>query len=239
MKYAILADIHGNVTALDAVLRDCKKEQITQFILLGDLFTKGSDPSGVFERLKNLDIKVNVLGNTEEWLFNKAKSARETAMAGYVRESISLDAAAFIDSMQPVCVLQCLGKQLLFIHDRNQLLFVQENQYLSFVYDKMQIDLEINDRLSNSDIVISGHTHIPADELMNQKRFFNPGSVGMPYDGQQNACYGILEVKDQICLSCRNVPYDYKAEIKRAKKNEIPCIQEYCSILESGRKQLA
>ena len=46
-RIALLADIHGNSTALKAVLKDCRQNHIQKFILLGDLFTKGPDPAGV------------------------------------------------------------------------------------------------------------------------------------------------------------------------------------------------
>ena len=83
-RIALLADIHGNSTALKAVLKDCRQNHIQKFILLGDLFTKGPDPAGVFRQLQRLPTLAAVAGNTDDWLLAAGGlTARQAALTAF------------------------------------------------------------------------------------------------------------------------------------------------------------
>ncbi|MEK3917974.1 metallophosphoesterase [Paenibacillus sp. FSL H7-0331] len=67
MKLAILSDIHGNLTALDAVLNDVAYESVDKIICLGDIAYKGPEPSECVSKIQKLDISC-VYGNTDLYL---------------------------------------------------------------------------------------------------------------------------------------------------------------------------
>lgn len=66
MKYAILADLHANLEALDAVLRDQKAQGCTHMACLGDVVGYGADPKECVEIIRALNIPV-VKGNQDEY----------------------------------------------------------------------------------------------------------------------------------------------------------------------------
>ena len=71
MKTALLADIHGNPVALDAVLRDATDIEVDSYVINGDLVAIGHDPVGVLERLTKLPKTVYLRGNTDRYVVNE------------------------------------------------------------------------------------------------------------------------------------------------------------------------
>ena len=55
MKYAIISDIHGNITALDAVIMDCKKHNVNTYLFLGDYYGEFSSMNDVISRLRGIN----------------------------------------------------------------------------------------------------------------------------------------------------------------------------------------
>jgi len=71
MKTAIIADIHANLHALDAVLADAARRGVTQFLCLGDVVGYGPHPEACVEKLRTLGIPT-VLGNHDKWATAKS-----------------------------------------------------------------------------------------------------------------------------------------------------------------------
>ena len=69
-KIALLSDIHGNVTALEAVLADAKKEQVTDYWFLGDLLAPGTGRRKIIDLMATLPISLQVRGNWEDSIWN-------------------------------------------------------------------------------------------------------------------------------------------------------------------------
>ena len=65
-KIAILSDIHGNTTALEAVIADARKLEATEYWLLGDIFLPGPGANDLVALLKELPIKASVRGNWDD-----------------------------------------------------------------------------------------------------------------------------------------------------------------------------
>ena len=68
MKYAIISDVHGNLTALLEVLRDAEKRGIDRFILAGDYCLSGAWPNECIEVLRGIPDKKIIRGNEERYL---------------------------------------------------------------------------------------------------------------------------------------------------------------------------
>ena len=69
-KIALLSDIHGNTTALEAVLADAKKEQVTDYWFLGDLLAPGTGRRKILDLMATLPISLQVRGNWEDSIWN-------------------------------------------------------------------------------------------------------------------------------------------------------------------------
>jgi predicted phosphodiesterase len=65
-RVALLADIHGNAVALEAVLRELERQRIDQVIRLGDVFATGPQPQAVLASMRRLGCPV-VMGNADAW----------------------------------------------------------------------------------------------------------------------------------------------------------------------------
>src|SRR5262245_45091392 len=78
MRIALIADIHGNRVALDAILDDMRGEQVDQTICLGDVAAFGSQPAEVVSRLRDMGCPV-VMGDTDaSLLWPEAPAIDET-----------------------------------------------------------------------------------------------------------------------------------------------------------------
>src|SRR5690625_1028392 len=67
MKLAFIADIHGNVTALEAVLNDIKQRDVDQIYVLGDICYRGPEPQTSLDKVRLLNVDV-IKGNADEWV---------------------------------------------------------------------------------------------------------------------------------------------------------------------------
>jgi len=65
-KIAILSDIHGNVTALEAVIADAKAQGVSEYWLMGDIFLPGPGANDLVALLKELSITTSVRGNWDD-----------------------------------------------------------------------------------------------------------------------------------------------------------------------------
>ena len=68
VSIAILADVHGNSLALDAVITDARGVGADRFWLLGDQVAMGPDPVGTVQRLRRLDPEFRITGNTDRYV---------------------------------------------------------------------------------------------------------------------------------------------------------------------------
>src|SRR5215211_252104 len=104
MRIGLIADIHGNVMALDAVLDKMGRDDVDQIVCLGDVAALGPQPGTVIVRLRDLGCPC-VLGNTDAWLLPdpplSAEPATTVAVAGLTRwcaEQLSDADVAFLRS---------------------------------------------------------------------------------------------------------------------------------------------
>ena len=94
MRVALLSDIHGNLTAFEAVLADTQTASIDQVIFLGDAATLGPHANEVVELLRGLNCPC-VLGNHESYQLNLAQFLRDDH-AEWAKETIAWSVVAAI-----------------------------------------------------------------------------------------------------------------------------------------------
>jgi diadenosine tetraphosphatase ApaH/serine/threonine PP2A family protein phosphatase len=206
---ALLYDVHGNLPALEAVLDDCPAER---FLLGGDHVGFGAWPRETAERLRALDADW-IRGNVDRWLVD-APDAPE-AMTGVIERSRELageqlcrELAALPESATHAGVLYCHASPL--------------SDMDSFLPEPSDSDVE---RLMGVEArrVVFGHTHLQfRREGPGGIDLLNPGSVGIPLDGDRRAAYALVHDDDRIEL--RRVEYDWRAAARevREKVGELP-----------------
>jgi predicted phosphodiesterase len=221
VKYAILSDIHANVTSLKAVLTyiDTKYvEQEVKFILLGDFINYGPRPNETIEILKRLNLFAVIIGNHEDSLihneYSRFSSQRGIDSLKYTDSLLNPESKAFIE-------LNKLGVKEIVVENKKVLLV--HGDLTDIFWGKMtraEMEKEI---YSSFDFVFSGHTHIPFfseifyDSHRQQYRFkkktifVNPGSLGQPRNHNNMAQFCIVDFSSES-LYFEKVSYDIKLE---------------------------
>lgn len=222
MRLVILSDIHANLTALDAVIKDFSLEDYT-LALIGDLVNYGPRPNEVIEKVKSLHKPiVNLWGNHEYSIFGgsleRFASDRGRTVLKYTNTILTEASRTYLNNqMNHEGFEECMigGQSFLFIHGN-----LDDSYWGKFGIDKMN-----DERYAKYDYVISGHSHIPhyveqfyvSDNptYRNKKRtiFINPGSVGQPRNHNPYAQYGILDLNSGN-YEHRSIRYNLEEEQK-------------------------
>lgn len=207
---ALLYDIHGNLPALEAVLADAGDAD--EFLMGGDYATAGAWPKETVELLRELPSATWIRGNADRWLADRH------------------DAPAPIDEIAARCAEQ-LGQELV-----SELVALPESTTIdgtlychaspqsdmqSFLPDPADTDAELLMGVAAQRVVF-GHTHLAFGRAgPGGIELVNPGSVGMPWDGDHRAAYAVV---DGDRIEHRRVEYDWEASVAavRERVGELP-----------------
>jgi len=207
---ALLYDIHGNLPALEAVLADA--DDAGEFLLGGDYATAGPWPRETVERLKELENATWIRGNADRWLADRHDApspideiaARTAELLGdeLVAELVELPERAEIGD-----TLYCHASP--------------GSDMQSFGAEPGPLDSELLEDVSAKRVVF-GHTHVQFQRTGSTGiELLNPGSVGMPWDGDHRAAYAVI---DGDRVECRRVEYDWEGSVAavRDRVGELP-----------------
>jgi len=215
---AILSDIHSNLYALEAVLKDMPK--VSDVYVLGDIVGGASPfPCEVLDRLMDLDVPVHaVLGNWEEWML---KNRHDIQPQWRVGESKFSAAIWTIDALQSRHwdFLEKLGKNMQI----DDMLLFHGSPEETTGQILCQSDADELAKKYNTKWLIGGHTHsarlFRVEDGRESRRVVNVGSVGLSADGiGGTACYALLD-GDNIVF--RNVSYDVETAIRAIESSEL------------------
>lgn len=224
MRIALLADIHGNMAALDAVLADIGKEPIDRFICLGDVASGGPQPAQVLAKLSELGAGI-VMGNTEHRLTNPINP---DGLDDHVRKLVEIE--VWIRATVPASILAPLaaapmtlavdldnGQRLLCCHGSPRSLI---ERLLAGTPDG---DLEPALAGQTFDLLAAGHTHLSMLRHHGRALLLNPGTVGFPIGLGPVASYAILSTDaDRVSIEFRRVHYDITPAVEAALESGMP-----------------
>ena len=224
MRTGILADVHGNAVALEAVLRDGEKAGVERWMALGDIVGYGPEPERCLEQLRRLGA-ASVMGNHEARTLGLPTgpfNALADEAIAFTREALSAQSRAqiegFATQLHDDGVLYCHGSP----NDRDEYLFL-----------RIQLDEIV--RAAPAPVVFFGHTHQQlafdgarwirhAEEIPlepGRRWLVNPGSVGQPRDGDPRAGFAILDTGRKR-LQLRRVEYDVEEQVARVQRSGLP-----------------
>jgi predicted phosphodiesterase len=234
VRYLIISDIHGNLHALESVLRDATTLGYDAVVCLGDLVGYGADPSAVIQRVRELEPVKIVRGNHDKVaaglepavLFNEV--ARRSIE--WTREAVTPEELTYLAELPKGPAL--VNESLEICHGSP----FDEDHY---VFDQDDAARSID--ASSARLCQFGHTHLPADFTAaddpattgnglaeDEMRLpatgpalINVGSVGQPRDGDPRAAYGVMDLK-RGTIRLRRAVYDIQGAQRKIMKAGLP-----------------
>jgi predicted phosphodiesterase len=195
---AVLYDVHGNLPALEAVLEDAAAAGASRFVLGGDYALFGPWPAETVARLRSLDAQW-IRGNGERWIANPADAPDDELVQAAIRAS-----RAELGE-EEVAQLAALPESLT-VHGARFVHGSPASDVRSFLPDPAPDEVELLAGVAD-DRLVFGHTHLQFQRRASRGiELVNPGSVGMPFDGDQRAGYALIG--DDGDVECRRVIYD-------------------------------
>ena len=207
---ALLYDIHGNLPALEAVLADVG--EVGGFVLGGDYATAGAWPRETVERLQELENATWIRGNADRWLVDRHDApAPLDTIAARTAELLGGD---LVEELSALPESTTIGGSL-YCHAS------PSSDMETFSREPAEGDAELLMGVE-ARRVVCGHIHISFDRAgPGGIELVNPGSVGMPWDGDHRAAYAVIE-DDRV--QRRRVEYDWEASVAvvRERVGELP-----------------
>ena len=199
---AVLYDIHGNLVALEEVLKDAEAAGADSYLLGGDFGAGSPWPLETVERLRVLPNSTWLRGNGERWLREPPLDRPEVAQALAEMDSGLGTEEGWLYSLQAQCELD----GVLYTH----------GSPLSDVDSFSAEPSDDDERLLNGvrdTTVVFGHSHLQFDRPgPNGTTLINPGSAGMPLDGDVRAAYALRH--EDGAFEFRRVDYDVEHAAK-------------------------
>ena len=231
-RLAVLSDVHGNLSALEAVLDDVAAQGTPDVTwVLGDLVAFCPWPGETLARLRALPGVAFLQGNTDRYLVTGRRPiapvrspadwdsmpvtlAMRDANFRWTVERLSYADYAFLRDLPPRLEMEMPG------YGRVVAVHATPSDDETNLYPDTP-DGEVAHHLSGLDarLLLYGHTHRPVDRTVDGVRLVNDGSVGLPLDGDTRPAYALLDFESDRCtVAIRRVAYDVEpvvAELER------------------------
>ena len=230
MRLAVVADIHGNLPALEAVLHDIRERSADRTVNLGDCVSGPLWPRETMDLLDQLDL-ATVRGNHDRWV---AETPRERMYASdaFAFDALTAKQRSALGALPADC---CLEESIVAVHGRPG----DDNEYLlesvvdgQLVLAPLETITARIGEMQNS-LLLCAHSHLPRVVYAGAARLIvNPGSVGCPaYSdpnppahvsavGSPHARYALLDKRSRRWnVEMIAVEYDWNAASARALKN--------------------
>jgi putative phosphoesterase len=217
---AALADIHGNLPALEAVLSELAREDIDLILFGGDV-ASGPFPAETLDVLRALPQARFVRGNADRSLVTafdgEALSSWPGPAADWCASQLSRNHRDFLASFADTVSIEVDGlRRVLFCHGSPR---SDVEMMTSETPDERLRELIAD---VDADVVVCGHTHMPFERAIGTVRVVNPGSVGMPY-GNPGAFWALLGPE----IEFRRTDYDRVAAAARIRQSAWPGAEEF------------
>ncbi len=212
MRLAVLADIHGNLPALEAVLADLHPFCLNGVIVAGDIVS-GPHPEGSLRRLLERNARM-ILGNSDMYLLKLHRgsapngwfTSHQWAFTRWVYSHLGPESMRILCSLPEQCTVSIPGTTpIRVVHGSPN----RSNENLFKGPDPLDLDAAF--QLIPEAALICGHSHLAWQERRGGRLAFNPGAVSAAFDGDRAAHYALLEWRSgQWMAELRRVSYDLR-----------------------------
>jgi predicted phosphodiesterase len=235
MRVGLIADLHGNLVALEAVLAALAADGVERIVCLGDVAATGPRPAETVARLRGTGCPV-VMGNADAWLLDPpaARSADETwrrfeEIDAWCPARLSAADLAYLRSFRPTVEVPLGGAGVLVCCHGSPRSF---DDRIEATTPDDELDRLLAGLPAGTAIVAAGHTHAQLLRRHRDLLLLNPGSVGLavaalpPADPVRNAPwaeYAVLTAEDgRLEVALRRAPLDVDAVVRSALESGMP-----------------
>ena len=233
MRVAVVSDIHGNFTALEAVIADVNDVGVDLVVHGGDLLGGGARQREVIDRIRELGWP-GVLGNADEMLWNPDLVAQHLAAPAYqrMREIVFQHIAATVDSIgqERLALLRALPVRW-SAYDLTVVHAGPDDVWRSPSAKASDEELETTYGPLGSPCVVYGHIHHPFVRRLPSLTVANAGSVSLSYDGDPRAAYALVDDGE---ITIRRVEYDIEREVRDLVEIQYPFAPWIADMLRKG-----
>jgi predicted phosphodiesterase len=215
MKYAIIADIHANLEALDVVLKDAKAQECSHHCCLGDVVGYNANPKECLEIIREMNMPC-VKGNHDEYCSLESNlegfNPHAAEAIQWTRNQLTEDDREWLRNLKYIRMVASFS----VVHAT-----LDGPQRWGYVFDRLAAAASFT--YQNTSVCFFGHTHVPVAFIRDtvvrggtyskfkiepgRKYFINVGSVGQSRDGVPKATYVIYNM-DEGTIELRRLDYD-------------------------------
>jgi putative phosphoesterase len=213
-RVAVIADVHGNAPALDAVLAEIDREAPDAIVLAGDA-AGGLWQGAVLDRLMALQRARFVQGNVdrvmvqafdEGWTFDPDERTPLRRAGGWIAERMTKKHRDFLASFEDTVVVG----DVLACHGSPR----SDDETMTSLTP--EADLRAMLAGVEQRVVVCGHTHVQFDRTVGETRIVNAGSVGMPFEGPPGAFWLMLGPEPEL----RRTDYDVAGTAEQIRASD-------------------
>lgn len=243
MKIAIISDIHGNLEALKATLKNIEKRNVDRIICLGDTIAKGIHPKECLDLIKE-NCEIVLQGNCDAHFSMEHEHIdkmpeQEQKRIKWNQSLINKEDREYLLKL-PFCYEFYMSGSLVRLFHATPTVNNKAILNVDSIETKYQMFLPSKNTVSQmkADVVIYGHIHHPYMDKIYNKTLINVGSVGNSFDVIRNKNkdsnvlettksnyliiegeYNSKEYNSDIAFQFVKVPYDIERELKGENLN--------------------
>jgi predicted phosphodiesterase len=229
MKYAIIADIHGNLEAFQVVLEDIRAQKADHIVCLGDVVGYNANPKECLQIVREMNIPC-VKGNHDEYCSSESQldgfNPHAAQAVHWTREQLSEDDKQWLRDLK----YTRMAANFTMVHST-----LDAPDRWGYVFDKLAAAASFP--YQNTQMCFFGHTHVPVafmrDTMVRggtyskfkvdpaKKYFINVGAVGQPRDNNPKCAYVLYDMAAQT-IELRRLDYDIAAAQQKILEAGLP-----------------
>ncbi len=229
MKYAIIADIHGNLEAFQVVLEDIRAQNATHIVCLGDVVGYNANPKECLQIVREMNIPC-VKGNHDEYCSSDDPldgfNPHAAEAVHWTREQLNGEEKTWLSDLK----YSRMAANFTLVHAT-----LDAPQRWGYVFDKLAAAASFP--YQNTQMCFFGHTHVPVAFMRDtvvrggtyskfksdpsKKYFINVGAVGQPRDNNPKSAYVLYDIDAQT-IELRRLDYDIETAQKKIREAGLP-----------------